>query len=174
MAEQLRAHFAEERAALAAKDPSYALIPPLRFKVMAKMCLCILAHPADSPPRQRHAVNELLVRVRKEARTRFLEKKAEELLDEDDLEQLWTLIADRSVMYENTARVILRACSPLASITFCTVQLTYEDFCAIGTSLPPKAKCYFKPSMFLKLPRDKFGRVTARTFFHYIVRKGAQ
>jgi serine/threonine-protein phosphatase 2A regulatory subunit B'' len=65
----------EERKIEEEKDPSYKTIPRFFFK---------------KPNNE----NSLYFRVRQEARTRFLQNKTSEVLDKEDLEQLWFLLKE--------------------------------------------------------------------------------
>ena len=50
--------------------------------------------------------NSLYFRVRQEARTRFLQNKTAEVLDKEDLEQLWYLLKENiSLPEDNTERI---------------------------------------------------------------------
>jgi hypothetical protein len=53
---------------------------------------CHISPDLIQPNPQRH-VTKMQQRVHKEARTRFLERKAEALLDEEELEHLWSIIS---------------------------------------------------------------------------------
>eukprot|EP00823_Brevimastigomonas_motovehiculus_P009181 TRINITY_DN8845_c0_g1_i1.p1 TRINITY_DN8845_c0_g1~~TRINITY_DN8845_c0_g1_i1.p1 ORF type:complete len:482 (+),score=107.63 TRINITY_DN8845_c0_g1_i1:19-1464(+) len=99
--------------------------------------------------------SELKLRVRKEARTRFLEKKADQLLDETDYEQLWETIYDHRT----------KPFDPQQE------RLDYASYCEVARSVPKKAQVYMKPSTFLLFPRDTLGRISARALFRYIMRK---
>jgi Ca2+-binding EF-hand superfamily protein len=123
-----------------------------QFKAPEKTLASVI--PPFFVPKERS--NELKQKMRKEARTRFLERKAEQLLDELELEHLWEVTLDNVVdTSEGEARD----------------RLNYDAFCHIGSEMPEKAHAFFAPKVFLKFPRDAVGRISAKALFHYIVRK---
>ncbi|CDW90293.1 serine threonine-protein phosphatase 2a regulatory subunit b subunit gamma [Stylonychia lemnae] len=96
----------------------------------------------------------LYYRVRQEARTRFLQNKTAEVLDKEDLEQLWYLLKEHiSLPEDNTERI------------------NYDQFVYVSSLLPPKCRQFFTSSTFLKFERDEYGRIEIVPFFHYVVRK---
>lgn len=98
--------------------------------------------------------NEIYMKLRQEARTRFLHNKSAEILDKEDLEKLWYLLkANTSFPDDGTER------------------MNYDQFCQVANKLPPKYRQFFQPSIFLKCDRDEYGRIEIVPFFHYIVRK---
>ncbi len=52
------------------------------------------------------------------------------------------------------------------------VQLNYDAFCAVGSLASSKAAPFFRVSVFLKFPRDEFGRISAKALLRYITKKG--
>ena len=96
----------------------------------------------------------LYFRMRQEARTRFLHNKSAEILDKEDLEQLWYSLKDNCSFPEDG-----------------TERINYEQFVNIAKELPHKFSQFFKPSVFMKCDRDEYGRIEIVPFFHYIVRK---
>jgi len=98
--------------------------------------------------------NIIHVRARQEARTRFLHNKTAEVLDKEDLEQLWFLLK------ENT--------SPPQDGT---ERINYDHFLHVCELLPRRSQQFFQASCFLKFERDEYGRIEIVPFFHYIVRK---
>lgn len=127
----LEEHNARERQA----STSYAKIPKFFFK-------------------KPQLENPIYIKLRQEARTRFLHNKSAEILDKEDLEQLWYLLRDHTSYPDDG-----------------TERINYDQFCLVASQLPPKCKQFFQPSVFLKCDRDEYGRIEIVPFFHYIVRK---
>lgn len=127
----LEEHNERERQA----SSSYASIPKFFFK----------KPQLESP---------IYIKLRQEARTRFLHNKSAEILDKEDLEQLWYLLRDHTSYPDDG-----------------TERINYDQFCLVASQLPPKCKQFFLPSVFLKCDRDEYGRIEIVPFFHYIVRK---
>ena len=98
--------------------------------------------------------NSLYFRVRQEARTRFLQNKTAEVLDKEDLEQLWYLLKEHISLPEDA-----------------TERINYDQFVYVSGMLPPKCRQFFTSSTFLKFERDEYGRIEIVPFFHYVVRK---
>lgn len=98
--------------------------------------------------------NPIYIKLRQEARTRFLHNKSAEILDKEDLEQLWYLLRDHTSYPDDG-----------------TERINYDQFCLVASQLPPKCRQFFQPSVFLKCDRDEYGRIEIVPFFHYIVRK---
>jgi serine/threonine-protein phosphatase 2A regulatory subunit B'' len=116
------------------KDPSYS-----------KICRFYFKKATDTP---------LYLRLRQEARTRFLQNKTAEVLDKEDLEQLWYNLKENISQPEDG-----------------TERINYDQFLFVCSRLPPKCRQFFTPSTFLKFQRDEFGRIEIVPFFHYVVRK---
>lgn len=51
-------------------------------------------------------------------------------------------------------------------------QINYDAFRIVASHMPKKVQPFFKPSVFLKFPHDRYGRISARAFLHYVVRIG--
>jgi len=115
-------------------NESYKSIPKFYFK-----------QQTDSP---------LYFRIRQEARTRFLQNKTVEVLDKEDLEQLWYLLKDNISAPEDG-----------------TERINYDQFIHVCGKLPPKCRQFFSASTFLKFERDEYGRIEIVPYFHYVVRK---
>ena len=101
---RLRQIFNSMREEKEKEHSSYAHIPPFYFKVSlagaAPLCwrvvygvLCVIPAVLTRAKKSGH-MSDLKSKIRKEARTRFLEKKAEALLDEEELEKLWETIVE--------------------------------------------------------------------------------
>mmetsp|Transcript_4917 Transcript_4917/g.9207 ORF Transcript_4917/g.9207 Transcript_4917/m.9207 type:complete len:382 (-) Transcript_4917:79-1224(-) len=96
----------------------------------------------------------MYMKLRQEARTRFLHNKSAEILDKEDLELLWRLLRESISFPEDGSE-----------------RINYDQFCSVALQLPPKCRQFFQPSVFLKCDRDEYGRIEIVPFFHYIVRK---
>eukprot|EP00743_Colponemidia_sp_Colp-15_P007803 GILK01008449.1.p1 GENE.GILK01008449.1~~GILK01008449.1.p1 ORF type:complete len:489 (-),score=106.96 GILK01008449.1:92-1462(-) len=97
-------------------------------------------------------------KLRREARTRFLKRKTEELLEQEYLEQLWFLLKENVTSNEFDTETE-------------TERINYDHFCHVASLLPPKCRKFFTASTFLKFERDEHGRIEIVPFFHYVVRK---
>ena len=93
-----------ERQLEESKDPSYKQIPKFFYK-------------------KPQGEDSLFFRVRQEARTRFLQNKTAEVLEKDDLEQLWHLLKDHLSQPEDG-----------------TERINYDQFVFVSTLLPAKCK----------------------------------
>ena len=51
-------------------------------------------------------------------------------------------------------------------------QINYDEYIEVRSKMRPKIQAYFSPSLFLKLEKDEFGRISILTFFQFCVRKG--
>ena len=98
--------------------------------------------------------SNLYLKLRQEARTRFLQNKTAEVLDKEDLEKLWYLLKEHTSLPEDG-----------------TERVNYDQFIFICSKLPPKCRQFFTSSTFLKFERDEYGRIEIVPFFHYVVRK---
>ncbi|MCQ2821128.1 MAG: hypothetical protein MJ252_28035 [archaeon] len=98
-------------------------------------------------------MNDLSLAVKSEAKQKFLFLKVCELPRLEDLKELWgELKKKKSPPKDSTDRI------------------NYADFKILGSKFP-KFSDYFKPSVFLKFDKDKYGRIEINSFFHYILRK---
>ena len=98
--------------------------------------------------------NPIYLKLRQEARTRFLHNKSAEILDKEDLEKLWYLLKNNTSFPDDGSE-----------------RMNYDQFCQVANKLHPKYRQFFQPSVFLKCDRDEYGRIEIVPFFHYIVRK---
>lgn len=76
------------------------------------------------------------------------------LLDEDDLDELWIALCDSSDNHE--AQIYKK--------------LSYFDFTAIAAALPEKFKEYFSTKIFYQL-MDESGYISVKVFFDYVLKK---
>jgi len=126
----------------------------------------------------------LATQLRREARTRYLESRAEQLLDDRELAMLWETIQLHSVDTHTTTGQVVRAgdksgggsgngsSSSPTSVFEIEKRLDYDSFLLISQSLPyAKAVRYFKASTFLSFPQDQHGRISSRALWRYLTRK---
>ncbi|XP_042900064.1 serine/threonine-protein phosphatase 2A regulatory subunit B'' subunit gamma [Parasteatoda tepidariorum] len=100
--------------------------------------------------------NSLQQKLRDEARAVFIERKNKELLDNEDLKELWMLLEQNL--------------SP--PFTTGDHMINYADFKKVKNKCHDKFKSYFTAKNFCKLlQNDKSGRVSIRHFFNYVMRK---
>ena len=89
------------------------------------------------------------------ARTRFLERRSEEVLSNSDLETLWHALvehAEEPKLWGKDA-------------------LSWQAFRACAASLPERFAALFDASVFLKLPLDRYGRVDVLMLFHLVMKR---
>ena len=112
-------------------------IPPFYFRV-----------PTD---------DELLrQKLREEARATFLQRRSRNLVDHDELKELWILL-DRYSQGSSTSD---------------RRKINYRDFKAVAETYKAKCKSYFKPSLFAQLIEgDPSGQVPIISVFNYVMRK---
>ncbi|XP_043241636.1 serine/threonine-protein phosphatase 2A regulatory subunit B'' subunit gamma-like [Amphibalanus amphitrite] len=98
----------------------------------------------------------LLQKLREEARAVFLQRRSEQLLDNDELKALYvTLDEHRTPPLDTTEGM-----------------LGWDDFCTASERATPKCKRYFTPFVFAKLQQDDpYGRISMMSFFNYVMRK---
>lgn len=92
-------------------------------------------------------------KVHREARQRLLHRKTLELLDEEDLHKMLTLLKENVTEKQNDLDAI-----------------SYDGFQKVGRELPEHFQPFFRPSSFLKFTRDQFGCIAIVPFFSYVVR----
>jgi hypothetical protein len=102
--------------------------------------------------------SELSQKFRKEARTRFLERRAQDLLEHADLTKFWTLLTENASQVDNRQD-----------------RINYDQYSTVGNLLREdgldRMAQYVKPSVFLKHPRDQLGRVSIESLFQYALTK---
>ncbi|KAL8598219.1 Serine/threonine-protein phosphatase 2A regulatory subunit B'' subunit gamma [Nucella lapillus] len=98
----------------------------------------------------------LLLKLREESRALFLQRRSRELLDNDELQNLWFLLDKHHT-------------PPLHGEE---QMISYQDFLNVAEEAGPKYKAFFQASVFSKLVQsDPFGRVPIMQFFNYVMRK---
>ncbi|XP_054707643.1 serine/threonine-protein phosphatase 2A regulatory subunit B'' subunit gamma-like [Uloborus diversus] len=100
--------------------------------------------------------DSLQQKLREEARAVFLERKNRELLDNEDLKDLWMLLEQNQ--------------SP--PFTTEDHMINYLDFKKVASKCDDKFRPYFSAKIFAKLlQNDPNGRISIRHFFNYVMRK---
>lgn len=95
-------------------------------------------------------------RLREEARALFLQKKNRELLSNDELENLRTLLE------QHITRPIVGD----------EIMIDYQNFRQVGALVGDKCKQFFAPSVFAKLyESDPDGRISINQFLGYVTKK---
>ncbi|NWS01083.1 P2R3C phosphatase, partial [Agelaius phoeniceus] len=99
----------------------------------------------------------LLQKLREESRAVFLQRKSRELLDNEELQNLWFLLDKHQT-------------SPMIGEE---AMINYENFLKVGEKAGPKCKQFFTAKIFAKLlHNDPYGRISIMQFFNYVMRKG--
>lgn len=95
-------------------------------------------------------------KLREESRAVFLQRKSRELLDNDELHVLWSLLEKHST-------------PPLIGDE---QMISYEGFLKVKDEAGTKCTQFFKPITFTKLyQKDPLGRISIMQFFNYVMRK---
>ena len=97
--------------------------------------------------------SDIYLSVKTEAKQKFLILKSYDLPQKKNLRELWGLLK------ENT--------SPPKDET---ERINYRDFKKVAEKNPIFSE-YFKPSVFLRFDKDKYGRIELLSFFHFVFRK---
>lgn len=101
--------------------------------------------------------DQLQLKLREESRSLFLQRKNQELLDNEELKNLWILLEKHQ--------------SP-PNIGGDEQMINYDDFLNVAELAGEKCKQYFLPSTFCKLlQNDPYGRISIMNFFNYVMRK---
>ncbi|MEJ1269323.1 hypothetical protein NN561_000132 [Cricetulus griseus] len=99
----------------------------------------------------------LLQKLREESRAVFLQRKSRELLDNEELQNLWFLLDKHQI-------------PPVIGEE---AMINYENFLKVGEKAGPKCKQFFTAKVFAKLLHtDSYGRISIMQFFNYVMRKG--
>ncbi|XP_062061257.1 serine/threonine-protein phosphatase 2A regulatory subunit B'' subunit gamma isoform X2 [Lepus europaeus] len=98
----------------------------------------------------------LLQKLREESRAVFLQRKSRELLDNEELQNLWFLLDKHQT-------------PPMIGEE---AMINYESFLKVGEKAGPKCKQFFTAKVFAKLLHtDSYGRISIMHFFNYVMRK---
>ncbi|XP_061424672.1 serine/threonine-protein phosphatase 2A regulatory subunit B'' subunit gamma [Lethenteron reissneri] len=98
----------------------------------------------------------LLQKLREESRAVFLQRKSRELLDNEELQNLWFLLDKHQT-------------PPMIGEE---QMINYESFLKVGENAGMKCKQFFSAKVFAKLlDRDPYGRISIMQFFNYVMRK---
>eukprot|EP00162_Nutomonas_longa_P009205 comp19089_c0_seq1/m.35429 comp19089_c0_seq1/g.35429 ORF comp19089_c0_seq1/g.35429 comp19089_c0_seq1/m.35429 type:complete len:432 (-) comp19089_c0_seq1:4-1299(-) len=96
-----------------------------------------------------------VVHLRREARTRFLQRKSIDALSEDEASALWVLLERMSSSTDSAGRL----------------RINYDAFCAVAAEMGEKSFPFFTPAEFLKFELDDQGSISIAEFFQYVVRQ---
>ncbi|KAJ8925834.1 hypothetical protein NQ315_009686 [Exocentrus adspersus] len=92
-------------------------------------------------------------KLREESRSNLLKRRSQQLLDNNELKELWVLL-DQNQSYPDEQLI------------------TYTDFQKVAFLACPKVKPYFTPIVFARLQQnDPQGRVSIMSLFNYVMRK---
>ncbi|XP_074249459.1 serine/threonine-protein phosphatase 2A regulatory subunit B'' subunit gamma isoform X3 [Saimiri boliviensis] len=98
----------------------------------------------------------LLQKLREESRAVFLQRKSRELLDNEELQNLWFLLDKHQT-------------PPMIGEE---AMINYENFLKVGEKSGAKCKQFFTAKVFAKLLHtDSYGRISIMQFFNYVMRK---
>ncbi|KAI4904492.1 hypothetical protein NFI96_018922 [Prochilodus magdalenae] len=98
----------------------------------------------------------LLQKLREESRAVFLQRKSRELLDNEELQNLWFLLDKHQV----------------PPTTGDEAMISYESFLKVGEKAGAKCKLFFTARVYAKLLHsDPYGRISIMQFFNYVMRK---
>ncbi|XP_061552250.1 serine/threonine-protein phosphatase 2A regulatory subunit B'' subunit gamma isoform X2 [Phycodurus eques] len=119
------------------KNKSYKNIPRFYFRL-----------PAEE--------EVLLQKLREESRAVFLQRKSRELLDHEELQNLWFLLEKQQVPPVNSEEAMI----------------SYEAYLQVGDMAGPKCNKFFTARVYAKLLHsDPYGRISIMQFFNYVMRK---
>uniref|UniRef100_A0A8C5BAK1 Protein phosphatase 2, regulatory subunit B'', gamma n=1 Tax=Gadus morhua TaxID=8049 RepID=A0A8C5BAK1_GADMO len=119
------------------RDSSYKKIPRFYYRL-----------PAED--------EVLLQKLREESRAVFLQRKSRELLDNEELQNLWFLLDKHQV-------------PPMSGEE---AMISYEAYLKVGEKAGPKCKQFFTARVYGKLLHsDPYGRISIMQFFNYVMRK---
>ncbi|XP_078515501.1 serine/threonine-protein phosphatase 2A regulatory subunit B'' subunit gamma isoform X1 [Lissotriton helveticus] len=98
----------------------------------------------------------LLQKLREESRAVFLQRKSRELLDNEELQNLWFLLDKHQTL-------------PMVGDE---AMINYENFLKVRDKAGLKCKQFFAATVFAKLlHNDAYGRIPIMQFFNYVMRK---
>ena len=97
--------------------------------------------------------SDIYLSVKAEAKQKFLILKSYDLPNKKNLQELWTSLKDNISPPKDS-----------------TERINYKDFKKVGEKNPIFSE-YFKPSVFLRFDKDKYGRIELLSFFHFVFRK---
>uniref|UniRef100_A0A3B5M2T8 Protein phosphatase 2, regulatory subunit B'', gamma n=1 Tax=Xiphophorus couchianus TaxID=32473 RepID=A0A3B5M2T8_9TELE len=118
-------------------DESYKTIPRFYYKL-----------PAED--------EVLLQKLREESRAVFLQRKSRELLDNEELQNLWFLLDKHQV----------------PPVSGDEAMINYEAYLQVGEKAGPKCRNFFTARVYAKLlSSDPYGRISIMQFFNYVMRK---
>ncbi|RXM91415.1 Serine/threonine-protein phosphatase 2A regulatory subunit B'' subunit gamma [Acipenser ruthenus] len=96
-------------------------------------------------------------KLREESRAVFLQRKSRELLDNEELQNLWFLLDKHQT-------------PPMIGEE---AMINYDNFLKVGEKAGAKCMQFFTARVFAKLLHsDPYGRISIMQFFNYVMRKG--
>ena len=99
--------------------------------------------------------SDIFLSIKAEAKQKFLILKSYDLPTKKNLQELWASLKENISPPKDS-----------------TERINYKDFKIVAEKNPIFSD-YFKPSVFLKFDKDKYGRIELLSFFHYVVRKNS-
>uniref|UniRef100_A0AAY4BBD4 Serine/threonine-protein phosphatase 2A regulatory subunit B'' subunit gamma n=1 Tax=Denticeps clupeoides TaxID=299321 RepID=A0AAY4BBD4_9TELE len=130
-------YYSEWKGTGRSRDRSYDTIPRFYYRL-----------PAED--------EVLLQKLREESRAVFLQRKSRELLDNEELQNLWFLLDKHQV----------------PPLTGDEAMINYESFLKVGEKAGVKCKQFFTARVYAKLlHNDPYGCISIMQFFNYVMRK---
>jgi len=112
--------------------------------------------------------DEIGQKLREEARAQFLQRRSKELLDNDELKSLYSLL-ESNAGTQSTPEMVS---DPSGVRGEDLVLLNYAEFKTVKESAGDKCRGYFTAKIFAKLQHgDPHGRISVMAFFNYVMRK---
>jgi serine/threonine-protein phosphatase 2A regulatory subunit B'' len=111
----------------------------------------------SQPPRDDQVLQQ---KLREDARAVFLQRRGSELMDNEELTKLWTILEEKHTPPD---------------LGTDEQMISYTAFLDIKDQVSDKCKPFFTAEVFTKLLRDDpYGRVSVSQLFSYIMRKGRE
>ncbi|KAL9641962.1 hypothetical protein ABK040_004019 [Willaertia magna] len=135
----------------ATKNPSFRVIPRFFFPSRIERNSFVSLSPEMSQPAKN--VQNLFKSLVKEL---YLERCSKKVLTSSELDRVWELLLEKDTGIIDNA----------------TEKINYKGYKQVATKFPEfQSLEFFKPSLFLKLPKDDEGRVAIPVYFNHILRK---
>ncbi|EDV23688.1 uncharacterized protein TRIADDRAFT_57146 [Trichoplax adhaerens] len=98
----------------------------------------------------------VMQKLREESRALLLQRKSQELLDNNELQGLWYILDKYHTLSSNGE----------------DKMISYEDFMKVSAECGPKCRSFFNAVTFSRLLQgDPYGRISIMQFFNYTMRK---
>eukprot|EP00252_Welwitschia_mirabilis_P017164 TRINITY_DN38080_c0_g1_i1.p1 TRINITY_DN38080_c0_g1~~TRINITY_DN38080_c0_g1_i1.p1 ORF type:complete len:482 (+),score=110.92 TRINITY_DN38080_c0_g1_i1:173-1618(+) len=111
--------------------------------------------------RKKPAEGSIANRAHRLAKFKFLKKQSDLLLTADDLDAMWRVLRENSVVVEGPGDEKVQ-------------KMNYEEFCRMSAlcvdNIGQKCKRFFCPSNFMKFEKDECGRIAILPFYLYVMR----